>query len=339
LWGVTWLAKFIFMADEVHHGETGIFRQPRSVLSTSYSILPLERLSGIFKYKHKAVKDSSPKINRHENDAPSCKLTQDEKHHEEVMAIATKPGSGSRDTFIQKQIPETLSVEFPEAIPKPPSVDKEYSIGKGCAEVEYSGPTEATLRLQVESQGPNSGASALPTTFSGLFQSILASENPSSQLVETASLQNGLLATSSTVSAVNIQAVKDIANTTTTLMLDSLNQPHRRLESPGFLRVENAIESSNRMKPNTVVPALGSRSESLPIRSAFREASYREARVASAATTVSAAAAAAKTAVQAAEASIEALAQLGINNGSLYQGRNSYLNPQPLQVLKPLKHN
>jgi hypothetical protein len=255
LWGVTWLAKFIFMADEVHHGETGIFRQPRSVLSTSYSILPLERLSGIFKYKHKAVKDSSPKINRHENDAPSC------------------------------------------------------------------------------------GASALPTTFSGLFQSILASENPSSQLVETASLQNGLLATSSTVSAVNIQAVKDIANTTTTLMLDSLNQPHRRLESPGFLRVENAIESSNRMKPNTVVPALGSRSESLPIRSAFREASYREARVASAATTVSAAAAAAKTAVQAAEASIEALAQLGINNGSLYQGRNSYLNPQPLQVLKPLKHN
>lgn len=304
-------------------------------MPTSYSILPLERLTGIFKYKHKALKDASPEINFHETNAPTCKLSQDKKDHEKVISIVTKSDNGCKDTFLQNKSPETWSVECPEANPKPPSVHNELSIGKVCAEVEYSGPTKAA---QVESQGPNSESSALPTTFSGLFQSILASEIPSSQLVETASLPNGLLATSATVSGLNTPAVKDIANTTTRLMLDSLNPPQRRVEPPGLLRVENAPGSSNRMKLNTAVPALGGRLDSLPIRSASQP-SYREARVASVATTVSAAASAAKNAVQAAEASIEALAQLGINNGSLYQGRNSFLNPRPLQVLQSLKHN
>ena len=313
------------MADEVHHGDSGNFRQPRNAVPT-YSILPLERLAGIFKYKHKAVKDSSPKMNRPENDAPICKLIQDERQHEKVIAIATRSGNGSKDIFQQKQIP--LSVECPKATPKLSSVHEEHSIGKSCAEVEYSEPTEVAQQLQVESQIPNSGSSALPTTFSGLFQSILASENPSSQLVEAASQPNGPLAASSIVPAVQNQAVQDIAITTTRLILDSLNQPRRRSEPPGFVRLENALESSNRMKPTTAVSSPRGRPDS-----------YREARVSSAAASVSAAASAAKSAVQAAEASIEALAQLGINNGSLYQGRNSFMNPQPLQVLKSPKHN
>lgn len=304
---------FLFLVD-VQQGEPAIFRQPPNSVAASYSFLPLERHT---EYKHEASKESSPKIT---SDAPFCKESEDVKCQEKVPAAATKPGNGSKDVSLQKEV----SVERPKVTSKPSSVHMEHSNGKGCAETEYSGSTGAGPRLQSESEDPDFGSSAMPTSFSGLFQSILASEIPSSQLVDIASQPNGLTATSSTVPIFNNQAVTDIVNTTTRLMLDSLNQPPVRLEPPGFLQVENAPKSRNRMNPNT---ALEARPASLPIDS------YREARVASAATTVSAAASAAKNAVQAAEASIEALANLGINNGSLYQGRNSFVNPRPLKVL------
>lgn len=316
----------MFLADEVQQGEAAISRRPPNAVAASCSILPVE---GLTEYKHEASKDFSPKITLHGNDAPICKETQVEKYQGTVLATATEPGNGSKDVSLQKEFRGTLSLERPEVTSKPPSVREEHSNGKGCAETKYSGPTEAYQLLQSESEDPNFGSRGMPASFSGLFQSILASENPSSQLVETASQPNWLSAASSAIPIIKGQAVTDIVNTTTRLMLSSLNQPLLR---PGFLQVENARESRNRMEPNTAVAAVEAWPASLPIRSAS-QSSYREARVASAANTVSAAASAAKSAVQAAEASIEALAQLGINNGSLYQGRNSFVNPRPLKVL------
>lgn len=324
------------LADEVQQGETAIFRRPRNTVAASYSILPSERRTGSTEYEHEASKVSSPNITADLNVTPISKEIQDGKFQKKVLPIATKPGNGSKVVSFQEEVRGTSSVERPKVISKPPPVYKDLSNGKACFEAEYSGPTEAAQRSQLESEDPNFGSRALPTSFSGLFHSILASENPSSQLVETAREPNGLSAAPSTVPIVNKQAFTDLANTTTRLLLDSLNQPPLMPEPPGFLQVEKSPESRNRMKPNTAVATLGPQPVSLPIQNASRTP-YREGRVASAATTVSAAASAAKNAVQAAEASIAALANLGINNGSLYQGRNSFVNPRPLKVLFSLE--
>jgi len=321
------------IADEVQHGETAIVRQPSNAVGASYSILPLE---GLTEHKHEASKESSPEITRHENDAPICRESEHAEYQGKVVATAANPVNDSNDDFLEKEVREQLNVEWPKVASELPSVHREHSNDKGCAETEYSGPIEEAQRLQSECTDPDFGSGVMPTSFSGLFQSMLASDIPSSQLVETGSQSNGPAGATATVPTVKNQAVTNIVNTTTRLMLASLKQVPCRSDPPALLQAENALASRSRMKPNTAVVALETRPVSLSTRSAS-QTSYQAARVTSAATTVSAAALAAKSAVQAAEASIQALANLGINNGSLYQGRNSFVNPQPLKVLLPSK--
>lgn len=286
--------------------ETAIFCQPPDPMAATYSVLSVENLT---EYNHKAANESSPKTHLHGNDAPVCEVSEVAQYQGNVG----KSGDSSED-IIEGIVREILSEESPKETSKIPSVLMDRINEKGCVETD-----------------PDLGYPALPTSFSGLFKSVLTSESPSSQLVEVASQPNGPSAASSSVTRFSSQVFTDMVNTTTRLMLDNLNKSPPRLDPPGLLQVGNAPETRKRTKPNTALAAMKARPASLPIRSA-PDSSYREARVSSAANAVSAAALAAKSAVQAAEASFEALANLGINNGSLYQQKNSFVNPQPLQV-------